>query len=70
MRGRPTLTDRPVEFRISIPSSVAGPVELLLLDPVTRKVRHGAKSTLVTQLLRDWLAAQRNLRNTHKGAIS
>ena len=53
---RPKLTDRPVAWKIYIPNSVAAEVELYLVDEFLGKSRHGAKSDLVTQLLREWLA--------------
>lgn len=47
-----------VEWKAHIPVDLAGQVELLLLDPVTSKPRHGARSELVTRLLRDWILNQ------------
>jgi len=69
-RGRKTLTDRPVEWKVSIPSSIAAPTALLLSDPLTGRPRHGARAELITRLLREWLATQYDLNNTHPGAIS
>lgn len=54
-RGKKKHTDRPVEWKISIPESIAAPVELLLLDPVSGKPKHGARAKLITQLLSKWL---------------
>lgn len=57
-RGRKSLTDRPVEWKISVPSSVVAPISLLLTDPLTGRAAHGARSKLVTRLLREWLIRQ------------
>lgn len=58
MPGKPR-TDRPTEWKVSIPSSVAAEIELRLTDPLTGKPKHGARARLVTQLLRSWLAQNR-----------
>lgn len=49
-------TDRPRAITIYIPSSLADRIDLLLADPLTGRTRHGAKSKLITRLLREWLA--------------
>lgn len=54
-RGRKPLTDKSVEWKISLPSSVAVRVELFLTNPLTGKPRYGTRSKLITQLLQDWL---------------
>lgn len=56
--GRRKYTDKRVREVLSIPESVLCKVELLLFDPMKGKVQHGAKSALVTQLLREWVAKQ------------
>ena len=58
MRGRKAKADRPVEWKISVPESVVAPVSLLLSDPLTGRPAHGARSQLVTRLLREWLMQQ------------
>lgn len=55
-RGRKKKLDRPVRQVVYIPSSVMAHVELLLLDPVSSKLKHGALSELTTSLYRSWLA--------------
>lgn len=61
--GRKLHVDRPVDWKISIPTSVTAPVSLLLSDPLTGVPRHGARSKLITRLLREWVEEQT------KGAI-
>lgn len=55
---RKPLTDRPTEWKLSIPSSLAARIELRLVDPLTGKPKHGARSRLVNELLRAWLSQQ------------
>lgn len=57
-RGRKPHADPPVEWKVSIPSSIAAPVELILTDPLTGKPRHGARAKLIAELLNNWLASQ------------
>ncbi len=57
-RGRPQLSDPPIEWKISLPSSVAAQIELHLLDPLSGKPKHGARSKLITRLLRTWIKSQ------------
>jgi hypothetical protein len=58
-RGRKPHADPPVEWKISIPESVAAPVELILTDALTGKPKHGARAKLITELLTTWLKEQR-----------
>lgn len=51
--GRRAHTDPPINWALSIPTSVAAKTDLLLLDPLTNKPRYGSRSKLVTTLLRD-----------------
>lgn len=57
-RGKKPHADPPTEWKISIPTSVAAAVELILTDPLTGKPRHGARAKLITQLLSQWLKEQ------------
>jgi len=69
--GRPKNTIPSIDFKIHIPIPVAAKVDIFLLDPVTGKTRHGARSQLVTQLLINWLASkgvQPYLENPHAKA--
>lgn len=58
-RGRPKKHDTPVSWYVSIPSSLAAEVELILLDPLTGRPRFGERSQLVELLLRDWVEKMR-----------
>jgi len=53
--SRKKHADRPVEWKLSIPSSVAGAVDLELFDAVRGRPTYGARSALVTELLKEWL---------------
>lgn len=54
-RGRRQNRDKPIEWSVNIPESVANEVELLLSNPLTGKPVYGAKSSLLTTALREWL---------------
>ena len=43
---------------VSLPVSVAAPMQELLHDPITGSTRYGAVSDLFTVLLRDWLKSE------------
>ena len=58
-KGKRARLDKPREWKLSLPSSVAIPVELLLSNPLTGKPAHGARARLITKLLREWLSSQR-----------
>jgi len=60
-RGRKPKADPPVRWELSLPLSLATEIELALLDPLRGKVAHGARTDLVTMLLRQWLASQSDL---------
>jgi hypothetical protein len=51
--------DRPVEWSLRLPSSLADEVELLLIDPLRGKPAFGARSALVVSLLREWIDKRR-----------
>ena len=59
--GRPPNTVPTIRWDTYVPVDVAAQVELLLLDPVRQKVQHGARSALITQLLREWVEEQKRL---------
>lgn len=61
--GKKPHADPPVNWKLSLPQSVTAPVALILSDPLTGLPKHGARSKLIEQLLREWLAKQA------KGAI-
>jgi len=53
MPGRNT---EPHDFwKLYMPISVTAPLEVLLIDPVTKKPKYGARSQLVANLLRRYL---------------
>ena len=54
-RGRKPNADPPTEWYISLPSTLAAKVELLLYDPVTQKAQYGGRSGLIQTLLRTWV---------------
>lgn len=55
-RGRKPLDEPSVPWKCQIPEKLAMRVELLLLDPVKGAPIYGARSALVTQLLRAYMA--------------
>lgn len=57
--GRPPNTVPSTRWDVYLPVDIAAQIELLLLDPVRQKVKHGARSELIAQLLRDWLKEQK-----------
>lgn len=57
-RGRKPLSDPPIEWYISMPSSLAAKVELLIYDPTTQKPKYGGRSGLVQMLVRKWVEEQ------------
>ena len=54
--GRKPHTIPPVTWKCQVPTDVAAKVDLLLQDPLRGVPVYGARSALVTQLLRNWLA--------------
>ena len=58
-RGRRAALIPAVPWKCNIPVDVAAQVDTLLLDPLRGIPEYGARSALVTQLLRAWLEAQR-----------
>jgi hypothetical protein len=52
---RPPRIDRPVHKNVNIPESVATKVDLELYSAIEERVPHGAWSSLLTELLNDWL---------------
>ena len=57
-RGRPANPVPTIDWKCHIPLPIAAKVDIFLLDPVTLKTRHGARSALVTQLLIQWLSTK------------
>jgi len=61
--GAKKKIDTGVYWKIAIPQSLAEPISLLLLDPVTCKPKVGARGKLISSLLREWLSEQ--IKNNH-----
>ena len=55
--GRPALLTPTVEWKVRVPVDLAAKADLLSLDPVRGTIAYGARSALVTQLLREHLAS-------------
>lgn len=54
----PRVTTEPtVDWKISVPASIAGAVELKLADPIRGRPIYGARAQLIKFLLEDWLRA-------------
>ena len=56
--GRKPHSDPPEYWKIAISQSTASTVGLLLSDPLTGKIKHGARAKLINRLLREWIAEQ------------
>lgn len=59
-RGRPPNATSKRQVTIYIDEDVANSIELLFLDPLTHRIRYGARNALITQLLRSWLRRKQN----------
>lgn len=57
---RPKLLDPPVEISINLPQSIYAAVMLELTSEITGRVPGGARSQLITQLLRGWLEERKS----------
>lgn len=57
-RGKKPNTIPSVEWKLHIDGLLAAQIELLLLDPMRKKSRYGARSQLTEQLYRRWVAEQ------------
>ena len=44
-----------VKWKLSMPATLAGRIEYLLLDPITKKPIYSARQRLVSALLERWL---------------
>lgn len=56
--GRPPNVVAKSQRTIAVDSDIANTVDILLMDPLTRKPQHGRWGSLVTQLLREWVRGQ------------
>ena len=69
MAGRKSNREPTRSIHIKVPSSLFREVKLLLLDPLSGRVRYGEMSNLATSLLRTWVEKQRK-EFTEKGEDS
>lgn len=53
--GRRSNSEPWTPWKLTIPASLAGTVEFLLLDPTLGKPTYGSRNTLVVRLLEAWL---------------
>jgi len=60
-RGRKAKTDRPVDWKLRVPTSVAAAINEFLADPLTGEPPLGARSELTVRLYKEFLA-QLNLK--------
>lgn len=42
-------------WKLSLPAHIAAAVDMLLFNPLTNKPQYGDRSTIVAQLLQEWL---------------
>ena len=55
-RGRKPLSMPTVEWKCRIPADIAVQIDMIQFDPVKGQVEYGARSLLVTSLLRAYLS--------------
>lgn len=53
--GRPALLTPTVEWKVRVPVDLAAKADLLALDPLRGTITYGARSALITRLLREYL---------------
>lgn len=71
--ARPRNPEPYVQWKISVPATLAAEIELEFWDPVLGKPKYGDRSDLLVQLLRSWLevkrgSGQQSLIPSHAGA--
>lgn len=54
--GRKAYSTPTVEWKCRIPVDLATKIDMLQLDPVAGRIAYGARSALITQLLRAYLS--------------
>lgn len=64
--GRPPSLTPKRQWTIVLDAEVADTTDILLMDSLTKKPRHGSRGALVSQLLREWIHSQQ-LRHQHTG---
>lgn len=55
LRGRPKLKTPTVAWKLHVPIDLAARLDLLCLDPARGILSYGARSALVSQLIREYL---------------
>jgi metal-responsive CopG/Arc/MetJ family transcriptional regulator len=53
--GRPALLIPTTEWKVRVPVDLAAKADLLHLDPIRGNLKYGARSELITILLREYL---------------
>lgn len=54
-RGRPSLLIPTTEWKVRVPVDLAAKADLIHLDPIRGRLTYGARSELITILLREYL---------------
>lgn len=54
--GRPPLLIPTTEWKVRVPVDLATKADLLHLDPIRGTLKYGARSELITSLLREYLS--------------
>lgn len=60
--ARPTNPNLTKYWKVCLPATLAGTVELYLMDRIHGKPRYGARAELLEQLLSGWVKEQQALR--------
>jgi metal-responsive CopG/Arc/MetJ family transcriptional regulator len=58
---RPLNPDLTKKWKICLPATLAGTVELYLFDRLHNKPKYGSRGKLITDLLEKWVAEQQSL---------
>ena len=66
--GRPNNPDLTKYWKICLPATLAGTVELYLMDSIHKKPTYGARAKLITELLTEWVERQKALAKENPGA--
>jgi hypothetical protein len=57
--ARPFNPDLTKYWKICLPATLAGTVELYLFDNIHKKPKYGSRAALITQLLEEWVEKQK-----------
>lgn len=58
---RPNNPDLTKFWKVCLPATLAGTVELYLFDSIHKKPLYGARSKLISELLEKWVSEQKRL---------